>query len=350
MIGTGQDVTELRAAEQELRDSEARFRLLADNATDFISRHDRDGTYLYASPACGELLGYGEEELVGRSPYDLLHADDRERFREWHAAVLQRAAALTVTVRLRRKDGLYVWFEIAARTVREPRTGAAREIQCATRDVSDRVAAAARLREAEERFRRTFEDSSIGMALIGAAPEETGRFLSANEALCRLVGRRAQDLLRSSLTSVVHPEDVPFVRRGMQALVAGETASLATEARCVHVEGPEIWVDLIASVVREESGDPLHLVVQLRDISERKRLDGQLQLLADRDALTGLFSRRRFTSELERELAFGRRYGTGGAVLVLDLDRLEAVNGTFDRSAGDELIAQVGRVLRKPAA
>ena len=88
------------------------------------------------------------------------------------------------------------------------------------------------------------------------------------------------------------------------------------------------------------------IVLQAVDISERKRLENQLQHLADRDALTGLFSRRRFQEELEREVSRARRHGRPGALMLLDLDGFKLVNDTFGHAAGDELLTRIGNALR----
>jgi diguanylate cyclase (GGDEF)-like protein len=83
------------------------------------------------------------------------------------------------------------------------------------------------------------------------------------------------------------------------------------------------------------------------DISERKRFEGQLEYLADHDALSGLFNRRRFEQELKRELTRARRYGAGGAVLALDLDGFKYVNDSFGHAAGDELIVSVSGTMSR---
>ena len=86
--------------------------------------------------------------------------------------------------------------------------------------------------------------------------------------------------------------------------------------------------------------------MQVVDISERKRLEPQIQEIADRDALTGLFSRRRFQEELEREVSRARRHGRPGALLVLDLDGFREVNDSLGHAAGDELLTRIGEALR----
>ena len=87
-------------------------------------------------------------------------------------------------------------------------------------------------------------------------------------------------------------------------------------------------------------------MLQAVDISERKRLENELQHLADRDALTGLFSRRRFQEELEREVSRARRHGRPGVLLLLDLDGFKLVNDSFGHAAGDELLTRIGNALR----
>ena len=99
-------------------------------------------------------------------------------------------------------------------------------------------------------------------------------------------------------------------------------------------------------MVRDGEGVPLHFLAQVNDITERKRFEGQLQYLADHDALTGMLNRRRFEQELGRELARSNRYGTGGAVLAIDLDHFKYVNDSLGHSVGDELITRVGSIFR----
>ena len=98
--------------------------------------------------------------------------------------------------------------------------------------------------------------------------------------------------------------------------------------------------------MRGSDGEPLHRLVQIQDVSERKRFEGQLRYLADHDPLTGLFNRRRFAQELERELASARRYKTGGALLVIDLDNFKYMNDSAGHAAGDELIRAVAKVFK----
>ncbi len=89
------------------------------------------------------------------------------------------------------------------------------------------------------------------------------------------------------------------------------------------------------------------MLLQLLDITERKRVEAHLQHMADHDPLTGLLNRRRFEQELDRHVAHAQRYGTEGAVIVLDVDRFKQVNDAYGHSTGDRVITSVARVLRR---
>ena len=117
--------------------------------------------------------------------------------------------------------------------------------------------------------------------------------------------------------------------------------------RLVSASGDTVWASISSSVVRDSEGEPQMRLLQMLDISERKRFEGQLQHLADHDPLTGLINRRRFEEELERELTAAKRYDRAGAVLVLDLDNFKYVNDTHGHSAGDDLIVSVSALLRR---
>jgi PAS domain S-box-containing protein len=146
----GRDITNRKRAEEILRESEASFRLLAENSTDLISRHRPDGTYLYASPACLPLLGYTTDEMVGRDIYELSHPDDLAAVRATHQNMLEVPEIQTVVYRARRKDGSYLWLESTSRSIKDPATGVVFEIQAASRDITERKAFEAALEEARD--------------------------------------------------------------------------------------------------------------------------------------------------------------------------------------------------------
>ncbi len=141
-----QDVSARRRAEEALRDSEQRYRLLAENSGDVISRHDLAGNFLYVSPACRTLFGRTPDELLGRSAFEYVHPDDVERVRQAYERLLGEGAAVTVASRVLRADGGYRWVESVARLLGGP----GGELLAATRDIEERVRLEEKLRQSEK--------------------------------------------------------------------------------------------------------------------------------------------------------------------------------------------------------
>ncbi len=321
-----------------LRESEQRYRLLAENSTDWISRHAGDGSILYCSPACQTLTGYDPAELTGRYPRELVHPDDVQRLRTIYADLLALPEAGSVAYRLRRKDGTWTWLESTARAVRDPVTDRLLELQASTRDVSGRVQAEQELRLQGEIFRNLTE----GVVLVRTRDRQ---IVYANRRFEQLFGYDAGELTGRPVQIVnatVEPDPLEVATEIQSALV--HDSQWSGEVHNLRKDGSSFWS--WANVSTFEHGEHGEVSVAVHtDITERKRFEGQLLYLADHDPLTGLLNRRRFDEELERELTTARRYGTGGAVLVLDLDNFKYVNDSFGHAAGDQLITRIGRLL-----
>ncbi len=119
------------------------------------------------------------------------------------------------------------------------------------------------------------------------------------------------------------------------------------ESALVTTSETEIPVSLSAIAHRTDEGDVELISFIIRDQSERKRFDDHLMFLADHDAVTSLYTRRRFAEELGREMARANRSGAGGAVLLLDLDDFKYVNESLGHRTGDRLLTTLAQVLRK---
>ncbi|MEB3281992.1 MAG: PAS domain S-box protein [Lyngbya sp.] len=161
-IGIQTDISERFRAEEALKASEARYRLLAENATDLISRHNSDGIYLYASPACRKLLQYEPEELLGNSAYDFFHPEDIPSVKASHQTLLAKGEVSLVSYRIRRQNGEYIWFETTAHAVRDPDTGEVQELVAVSRDITTRKKAEVSL---VERSHLSLLEAEVGKAL-----------------------------------------------------------------------------------------------------------------------------------------------------------------------------------------
>ena len=270
---------------------------------------------------------------MARPFLDFVHPDDREQTEREAALITTGDFTASFTNRYRTKDGGWRWIEWASKADMEQRL-----IYASARDVTERGASDERARrEAEERFRRAFEDSAVGHGAWWASrarrPTSSSRRTRAwpGSSACpvdELVGT-------PTLRDLADPEDVERIAEGMRAAARRARASLfRCEFRIRRPDGRRVWVDLTTSLVRDEDGRPLYRLSQVVDIDARKQAAEQLQYLADHDALSGVFNRRRFEQELERELGHAAARGGQGAVLLLDVDRLQGINDTLGHAVG----------------
>ena len=192
-------------------------------------------------------------------------------------------------------------------------------------------------------FETAFANAPIGMALV----DMDGHFLQVNDALCRITGYTRDQIRGVPFRELSHPSNVDVDAPQLQALLDGDLASYQIEKRYVHAWGHSLWVLLTVSIVRDTQGQPLYLISQLQDITERKELERRLEYLVDHDFLTGLFNRRHFEQALAQETKLAARYCGGGAVLLLDLDHFKDVNDRFGHKAGDDLLKTVAATLRE---
>ncbi len=138
------DLSSHKQAEIKLRESEERYRLLAENINDLVCLHERDSRYFYVSPSCEMLLGYHYKELLGRDPYAFIYPEDHTIVQESHDNALN-LNPIPVTYRIRHKSGHYIWFE----TLTKPIMGIDNQVirlQTTSRDVTERIEAQEKLR------------------------------------------------------------------------------------------------------------------------------------------------------------------------------------------------------------
>lgn len=332
-----------------LRDSEARYRLLAENTRDLIVLSDLDTTRRYVSPAAKSLLGYEPEELVGTRPLDFVHPDDRagygELLRSLGAGEVDQA---TTRQRYRRKDGSWVWLEVSFSLTRDERTGAATGYVASLRDVTKRREAEDALRLSEERLAMALESGSDGFwdwNIESGAVEVSDHWFST-------LGYDPAEMLPNirTLEGLIHPDDVDRSRRQLVEHLKGFAPTFECEYRLRTKSGPFGWSLARGKVVaRAEDGRALRMVGTHIDITRRKQVERQIQHMALHDALTGLPNRALFREKLNQFALRANCAGRQFAILACDLDRFKAVNDTRGHSVGDAVLTAVADRLKSVA-
>jgi len=162
----GRDIDQRVAAEQRLKESEARYRLLAEHGTDMVIELDANLVRRYVSPACREMFGYEPEEMIGGTSGGMAHPEDREGLTQVLQSLLDGRVDRCASVNRRRhRDGRWVWVETLYRVIKDPRTGALTGIIGTVRDISERKAVEDQLAEANRRLEALArEDGLTGLA------------------------------------------------------------------------------------------------------------------------------------------------------------------------------------------
>jgi len=126
-----------------------------------------------------------------------------------------------------------------------------------------------RLQQSEERFRAAFLNAPIGIGLIDA----DGCWLQVNKALCDIVGRGQSDLIGERFTELLVPRDRPKADADMSSMYAGERGAYQAERQYLHADGFPVDVLVSVSLARDVDGEPLNFIIQVLDITERKRAE-----------------------------------------------------------------------------
>jgi diguanylate cyclase (GGDEF)-like protein/PAS domain S-box-containing protein len=194
-----------------------------------------------------------------------------------------------------------------------------------------------RLQQSEARFRAFFEYAGLAIHVLSLE----GLIIDANPASRDLLGYEPHELVGRSATSLSPEEDVEATRELGRELREGVRDTVTVERRFFHKDGHLVWGQLTVSVVHH--GGERRMIGMIQDITERKRMEGQLLRQAFQDELTGLANRVLFRDRLRHALDRRDRHACRVAVILLDIDGFKRVNDSLGHAVGDELLQIVGR-------
>ncbi|MDE3011223.1 MAG: EAL domain-containing protein [Pseudomonadota bacterium] len=333
------------AFEDALTISEERFQLAVTGSNDGIWDWSARGS-LYLSPRFRELVGLTPTQPAPSLPALLsrLHPSDDlpARRRLWLQA--RRAGVIDIECRLRAIGDEYRWFRIRGQAICDPHGQPVRMVGSMS-DTNDYRAAAMALFGEKERLRVTLE--AIRDAVV--TTDTAGRVQYLNPAAEKLTGWSDRDALGQALGVVCKVVDevshAPLLTSLDQALRETAGGLPAREAVLITRDDRKILVDAVTAPIYDERQRLLGMVVALRDVSQEREHQADLNFRASHDALTGLINRSEFDRRLSLALKHARTEGRAHAVLYLDLDQFKVVNDTCGHAAGDELIKQISLLM-----
>jgi diguanylate cyclase (GGDEF)-like protein/PAS domain S-box-containing protein len=281
VVTTFVDVTEQRAVVAALAESERRFRLLAENASDLITSIDPHGIRTYVSPSCRTLLGYEPEELIGRNAFEILHPDDHEHIVRYLQSVREHGRA-SDEGRFRHRDGHWVWMETRGRSVLDEQ-GEVVELQTSARDITERRLADETLRASEAAAvaardaLTTVLDATTQYAIIGTDAE--GLITVFNGGAERMLGYRAADLIGRHHPELFHDrEELEHLAAEcgipVESVLGHGTRRRDTDTRewtLVRSDGVKLPVSLTITAIRGADGKLTGYLGIGRDITAERQ-------------------------------------------------------------------------------
>lgn len=261
------DITERKRAEEALRESEEKYRTIVENLNDAMFIHDFEGNILDVNENACRMLGYERNEIVGVS---LAKID--EKWRQPVNPELERLIQEGHLIFEReniRKDGSVVSVEVSVRIVRR---GGKDLIQGFVRDITDRKRLEKALRENEARFRLIAENMSDMIRLTDV--HGTNIYVSPSHE--KYLGYRPEERTGRHVMELVHPDDIEKVLRVFSRSLKTQSP-LKTEYRIRHADGRYIWLETIGDIIYDENGRPQGGIFSSRDVTDRKRLTGEIE-------------------------------------------------------------------------
>ncbi|MER8846233.1 diguanylate cyclase [Mesorhizobium australicum] len=328
------------------------YKAVVETLPDCLNVKDLDGRFIAANPATAELMQAADAKaLIGKTDFDFYPRETAKGFREDELAVLASGVSSTIEQRLHHEDGTEGWLATLKAPFRD-RSGAVVGLITHNRDITARKQLEAELAESRVRLGDALTHMADGLVMF----DPDGRLVLCNAqyramfpktADMRVPGADYRDILRASAQrgeAITPPDEV-------EGWIAGIMASqkLVSQRQVRLADGR--WLD----VRTRPTGDGGSLSV-FSDITEAKQvetellaLNEKLNLLAHRDGLTELWTRRAFDEALAREFSRARRNAAPLSLVIIDVDWFKRFNDHYGHPAGDECLRAVSRCIQATA-
>ncbi|MDR3463449.1 MAG: PAS domain S-box protein [Beijerinckiaceae bacterium] len=343
------DVTELRAAQRRLSESEALYRCLVEDQSELVALTNPEGEILFVNNAFARTCGLPSQEFLGKSIFEFVRRED-------HAASLDRmrrfeTADRTVTGEypFRLWDGKTRWISWTHRAVLDAH-GKMTAIHSVGRDIEERIVADRRLKDSESRFRLLAENSTDVVFQLDTALTHEYASLACKEIL----GYEPEELVGTTPFILLHPSEAQRAAQIFQSLLDGsaDRQSIVTHVR--HRKGHWIWIEGSLRPIKDPTTGAISGITgALRDISVRKFVEQQLaeanrrlETLVREDSLTRLSNRRAFDLALTKEYRRAQRDKAPLALIMIDVDRFKPFNDRYGHPAGDDCLRRISETIK----
>ncbi len=286
--GMLRDITERKQAEEALRESEQRFRSLVETTSDWVWDVDQNGVYTYASPKVKDLLGYGPAEVIGKTPFDFMPAEEAERVEGLFRAIAESREPFAGWENTNlHKDGRRVVLDTSGVPILDA-DGNLLGYRGIDRDITERKRAEEALRESEKKFRNLTEEITDGVAVT-----VDGKNYWVNKAFSDIFGYTKKELIGKGADFVIVPEEMPKLLKNMRDRLAGRDVPFHYESIARRKDGKKINISVSAKKILFENKQAIQIVI--RDITEQKQFARRLARAHEEE-------RRRLSGQLHDDL------------------------------------------------
>jgi len=327
-----------RRLARQVGDSENRYRLLADYASDLVLRIARDGTRRYVSPSVKDMLGWEVAEFT-QLRGQLIHPDDREITFEAAERLWETGRPSLTRYRLRRRSGEYMWIEALARVAPSPDHEGEMELVYTGRDVTEDVEAEQRLAESEKRL-RTITDN---MPAIIAHVDLQQRYTFVNGYVGEVVGIDPEKMLGRTIEDVRGAEAYALLEPHITLALSGTVTTFEYDAD--YGKGRRYFQTTYLPAT-SATGERNGMYILTTDVTRIKQAEQQLAILARQDTLTGIPNRLSFREGIELSIQRASLTHAPLLLMLIDIDHFKQINDTYGHAAGDEALCAVAARLK----
>jgi len=318
--------------------AERRLTALVEQSSDLVTVVDENHEVIYVSPNAPTILGDRADTLTAADPLALIHRDDLALVTELIRSPSQASEVpRAVEARVSSGEG-FRWFDITTRDFSDdPEVGG---VVITARDITAERAAKIGLQRSEQWFRGLVQHSSDVIAVL----DEAGVFTYASPAVVQLAGLSPAQLRGRNFVELLRRDDAHGLDQVRRAIQLDPPGVRNLELALARPDGTSRTAEITVTDLRDDpsvSG----LVLNIRDITDRKRLEEDLRHQVMHDDLTGLGSRVQFTDQLANALGPARRPGSKVAALFVDVDDFKNVNDSLGHAAGDQLLVEISSRL-----